>query len=95
VLGVLSVALLAACFVWAHHWGALTDTLVAGWALATLASLVVSIQFLRDKTVWSTYGSHRLARIGLAGGVISVVALVVAGIASAAGVDVAGACGGG
>jgi hypothetical protein len=95
VLGLLSVALLAASFVWAHHWGTLTDTLVAAWAVATLASLVVSIQFLRDKTVWATYGSHRLARIGLAGGLISVATLVLAGIASAAGFDVSGACGGG
>jgi predicted membrane protein len=95
VLGLLSVALLAASFVWAHHWGTLTDTLVAAWAVATLASLVVSIGFLRDKTVWATYGSHRLAKIGLAGGLISVVALVLASIASAAGLDPAGACGGG
>jgi hypothetical protein len=95
VLGVLSVALLAASFVWAHHWGTLADTLVAAWAAATLAALVVSIRFLRDKTVWSTYGSHRLAKIGLAGGLVSVTALVVAGIASAAGFDPAGACGGG
>jgi hypothetical protein len=95
VLGVLSVALLAASFVWAHHWGALADTLVVAWALATLASLVVSIRFLRDTTVWSTYGSHRLAKIGLAGGLISVAALVLAGIASAAGFNATGACGGG
>jgi hypothetical protein len=95
VLGLLSVALLAASFVWAHHWGALADTLVAVWALATLAALLVSIRFLRDKTVWATYGSQRLAKIGLAGGLISVAALVLAGIASAAGLDPAGACGGG
>ena len=95
MLGILSVALLAASFVWAHHWGTLADTLVIAWALATLGALVVSIQFFRNKTVWSTYGSHRLARIGLAGGLISVAALVVAGIASAAGFNPTGACGGG
>ena len=95
MLGILSVSLLAASFVWAHHWGPLADTLVIAWALATLGALVVSIQFLRNKTVWSTYGSHRLARIGLAGGLISVAALVVAGIASAAGFNPTGACGGG
>jgi hypothetical protein len=95
VLGVLSVALLAASFVWAHHWGTVADTLVAAWALATLGSLVVSIRFLRDKAVWSTYGSQRLVKLGLAGGLISVAALVLAGIASAAGVNVSGACGGG
>lgn len=95
MLGVLSVALLAASFVWAHHWGTLADTLVAAWAAATLGSLVVSIQFLRNKTLWSTYGSQRLAKIGFAGGLISVAALVVAGIASAAGLNPTGACGGG
>lgn len=95
MLGVLSVALLAASFVWAHHWGALADTLVIAWALATLGALVVSIQFLRNKTVWSTYGSHRLAKIGLTSGLISVAALVLAGIASAAGFNATGACGGG
>jgi len=68
---------------------------VAAWAVTTLAALVVSIRFLRDRTVWSTYGSHRLARIGLAGGLISVAALLVAGIASAAGFNHTGACGGG
>jgi len=95
VLGVLSVALLAASFVWAHHWGTLADTLVAAWAVATLGALVVSIQFLRNKTVWSTYGSHRLAKIGLAGGLVSLAALLLAGIASAAGLNPTGACGGG
>ena len=95
MLGVLSVTLLGASFVWAHHWGTLADTLVVTWAAATLASLVVSIQFLRDRTVWSTYGSHRLAKIGLAGGLISVAALVLAGIASAAGLNPTGVCGGG
>jgi hypothetical protein len=63
--------------------------------VATLASLVVSIQFLRNETLWSTYGSRRLAKIGLAGGLVSVAALVVAGIASAAGLNPTGACGGG
>ena len=95
MLGVLSVALLAASFVWAHHWGPLADTIVIAWAVATLGSLVVSIQFLRDKVVWSTYGSQRLAKIGLAGGLISVAALVLAGVASAAGINPTGVCGGG
>lgn len=95
MFGVLSVALLAASFVWAHHWGTLADALVVAWALATLGALIVSIQFLRNETVWSTYGSHRLAKIGLAGGLVSVAALVLAGIASAAGFNPTGACGGG
>lgn len=89
------MALLAASFVWAHHWGTVADTLVIAWALATLGSLVVSIQFLRDKEAWFTYGSHRFVRIGLAGGLISVAALVLVGIASAAGINPTGVCGGG
>ena len=41
-LGVLSVVLLGASFVWAQHWGFLADALVAGWAVATLGALVLS-----------------------------------------------------
>jgi len=67
-LGVLSVALLGASFVWAHHWGAQADTLVAAWAVATIGSLVASIWLLRDEMVWPTRLALRLAKIGLAGG---------------------------
>lgn len=95
MLGLLSVALLGASVVWAHHWGTLTDTLVIAWAAATLGSLVLSVRFLRDRTTWATYGSHRLVKVGLAGGLISVAALVLAGVASAAGINPTGACGGG
>lgn len=95
MLGALSLVLLAASFVWAHHWGTLADTRVAAWAVATFGSRVVSIRFLRDRTTWATHGSHRLVKIGLAGGLISVAALILAGIASAAGLNPTGACGGG
>ena len=95
VLGILSVALLGASLVWAHHWGQLADSIVAAWAVATIGSLVVSIQFLRDDRLWPTRFALRLGKIGLAGGLVSITALVVAGIASAAGVNPAGACGGG
>ncbi len=94
-LGVLSVALLGASFVWAHHWGAQADTLVAAWAVATIGSLVASIWLLRDDMVWPTRLALRLAKIGLAGGVVSIAALALAGIVYAAGVDPTGACGGG
>jgi hypothetical protein len=95
VLGVLSVVLLGASLQWAHHWGPLADAIVIGWAVATLGSLVVSIQFFRDKLIWSTHGWRRLAKIGLAGGIISVIALVLAGAVWAAGINPTGACGGG
>lgn len=94
-LGLLSVALLGASLRWAHHWGPLADTIVAAWVVATVGSLVFSIALLTSNVTWLTYAGRRLAKIGLAGGVISVLALGLAGIANAAGVNVSGACGGG
>ena len=44
VLGIASVALLAAALRWAHHWGVLADLIVASWAAATLGALVVSLR---------------------------------------------------
>ena len=88
VLGIASVTLLAASLRWAHHWGGLADLIVAGWAAATLAALVLSLR--------GTDGpGRRAALFGLALAGVSVVALVMAGIAAAAGADPAGACGGG
>ena len=87
--------LLAASFVWAHHWGVQADTLVAAWAVATTGSLVASIWMLRDDLVWPTRLAVHLAKIGLTGGIVSIAALVLAGAAWAAGMDPAGACGGG
>lgn len=88
VLGIASVALLAAALRWAHHWGALADLIVASWVAATLGALVVSLR--------STDGpGRRAALLGLALAGVSVAALVIAGIAAAAGEDPAGACGGG
>jgi hypothetical protein len=88
VLGIASVALLAAALRWAHHWGAVADLTVASWAAATLGALVVSLR--------STAGpGRRAALFGLALAGVSVAALFVAGIAAAACADPAGACGGG
>jgi hypothetical protein len=67
--------LLGASFVWAHHWGFLADALVAGWAVATLGALVLSIRALWLKD--SSRLAQRLAMIGLAGGIVSVAALVL------------------
>ncbi|MGH3138667.1 MAG: hypothetical protein ACRDQE_02955 [Gaiellales bacterium] len=36
--GIASIALLAAALVYAHHWGAVADAIVTGWAAATLTS---------------------------------------------------------
>jgi glutaminase len=87
--------LLGASFVWAHHWGVLADTLVAAWAAATLAALVISTGLLRSQDVWLAFTYKRLAKIGLAGGIVSIVALVLAGAVWAAGINPTGVCGGG
>jgi len=90
VLGVASAALLSSALAWAHHWGLLADSIVATWAVVSVAALVVS--------TWSlvtTRASRRLAKLGLALALVSLLALALAGLLFAAGLDVAGACGGG
>jgi hypothetical protein len=86
----LSVALLLASFRWAHHWGLVADTIVASWALATIGAPFVSIWSLN-----TSRASRRFAKTGIVLVLMSFVALTVVGVVSAAGVDVAGACGGG
>jgi hypothetical protein len=88
--GLVSIALLGASLRWAHHWGPRADAIVVGWALATIGALAVSIPLLG-----ATIIGKRLAKIGLVGGLVSVGAVVLAGGLYAAGIDVAGACGGG
>jgi hypothetical protein len=82
VLGVLSVALLGASF-------------VVAWAVATLGALGVSTQVLRSYELWPTRLAIRLAQVGLVGGIVSIGALVLSGIAYAAGINPTGVCGGG
>ncbi len=91
ILGLLSLALLAACFRWAHHWGVRADTLVACWGAATLGALAFSLR----AACATNRGTLRWAKLGLWLVAVSFAALVVAGIAAAAGMDPAGACGGG
>jgi len=89
-LGLASAALLSASLQWAHHWGVVADSIVAAWAVATAAALGVP--------VWSlltTRASRRLAKLGLALASLSLLALALAGLLFAAGLDPAGACGGG
>jgi uncharacterized membrane protein YraQ (UPF0718 family) len=88
LLGAASVLLLAAAFRWAHHWGFVADSIVLAWAVATLGGLVVSLRSLAPGP------GRRAALVGLALVGVSVGALVVTGIAMAAGADPAGACGG-
>jgi hypothetical protein len=89
-LGLVSLALLLASLRWAHHWGPQTDTLVASWGLATISAFLVSVWSLRTSLV-----SRRLAFMGFALALLSVLALPVVAALYAAGVDVAEACGGG
>jgi hypothetical protein len=94
VSGLLSLALLAASIRWAHHWGVRADLLVACWAAVVLGTLWFSGRSVRASCD-EGQGTPTLAKLGfwLAG--VSLAALVVAGIAAAAGMDPAGACGGG
>jgi uncharacterized membrane protein YraQ (UPF0718 family) len=89
LLGIASLVLLVASFRWAHHWGPLADSLVAGWIVATLAALVVSLNTRAPGP------GRRAALFGLALVGLSFLTLIVTGIAMAAGADPAGACGGG
>jgi hypothetical protein len=58
-------------------------------------ALVMSTVLLRSETMWLAFAYKRLAKIGLAGGTVSIAALVVAGGVWAAGINPTGACGGG
>jgi len=82
--------LLGASLRWAHHWGPRADAIVVAWAFATVGALAVSIPLLG-----ATIIGKRLAKVGLAGGLLSLGALILAGGLYAVGINVAGACGGG
>jgi hypothetical protein len=75
---------------WAHHWGPLSGAIVAAWALATIAALVVSVWSLR-----TSRASQRFALVGLALPLVSLLALTLVGVLYAAGANVSSACGGG
>ena len=88
--GVASIALLVAAIVFAHHWGIVTVTIVAGWVGATLASA---------RGVWMLSfragGAARIAvRVAGAAVLASLAILVLAGVVWATGGDPA-SCGGG
>jgi hypothetical protein len=90
-VGAASAVLLAASLRWAHHWGFLTVTLVAAWAIATLVALGLTVFALRGSG-----GSRRVAKFGLALALLSVAAVFLAGAAAAAGMsDDLPDCGGG
>jgi hypothetical protein len=89
-VGGLSLVLLGASIAWAHHWDARADALVVGWGVSTLAALVLSVLGLRGLR-----GAKGFAAYGLLFGIVSILALALAGVAYAAGMDPGAACGGG
>jgi hypothetical protein len=89
-VGALSLALLGASIAWAHHWNARADTLVTGWGASTIAALVLSSLGLRGPRRAKGFAAY-----GLLFGIVSVLALALAGAAYAGGMDPGGACGGG
>ena len=90
VAGLASAILLGASIRWAHHWGPLALALVSLWVAALVVALAASIAALVRGS-----GSRRLAKSGFALALVSVLALVIAGLALAAGGDPSAACGGG
>jgi hypothetical protein len=92
--GLLSLALLAASIAWVHHWGVRSDLLVACWGGTTVAALWFSARAWRDSLA-AFEAPPVLAKLGIGLAAVSLLALALAGIAAAAGMDPAGACGGG
>jgi hypothetical protein len=89
-VGAVSLVLLGASIAWAHHWTARADALVAGWSVSTLFALVLSSLGLRGPRRAKGFAAY-----GLLFGIVSVLALALAGAAYAAGMDPVAACGGG
>lgn len=90
LLGVGSAALLGAAVRWAHHWGVVADSLVAAWAFTTIGALTMSVWSLRTSAA-----GRRLAKLAVSLAGASLLALCLAGLLYAAGINAAGACGGG
>ncbi len=92
LFGVASALLLAASMRWAHHWGPVSEAIVAACAVSTIAAFATS--------VWARRADRgaRSAKLGLTLALVSVAALIIAGLAFAAGGaggDPGRACGGG
>ena len=87
------MALLAAALVFAHHWGALADTIVTSWAAATLTS-AAGVWFLAHRRELSDQ-SWRAVRIAGAAVLATLGVLTLAGVVWATGGDPSGYCSGG
>jgi hypothetical protein len=78
------------CFIWAHHWGPLADTIVTGWLVAWPSAMVVSGLALSKKDA-----GRNFARVGLVRSIVSLVILLTVCIALGFGADPSSFCGGG
>jgi len=89
-LGLASAGLLYAAFSWAHHWNSEAISIVAAWGLTTVLALSISVWSLLTRRT-----ARRLAKLGVCLAGVSLLALAVAGLALAAGINMGGGCGGG
>ena len=88
--GLVSVVVLGAAIRFAHHWNPVSLAIVTAWGASTLVAFGASARAVARATK-----SRRIAKWGLTLCSISLLALVITGIAFAAGSDPTGACGGG
>jgi hypothetical protein len=89
-LGLASAALLYAAFKWAHHLNLEAVSIVFAWSLTTVLALSISAWSLRTRRA-----ARRFAKLGICLAAVSLLALAFAGLALAAGMNMAGGCGGG
>jgi hypothetical protein len=89
-LGLASAGLLYAAFKWAHHWNPVAVSIVSAWGLTTLLALSTSVWALLTRRA-----ARRVAKVGVCLAGVSLLALALAGIALAAGINMGGGCGGG
>ena len=90
MLGLASAVLLYAAFRWAHHVNPEAVSIVCAWGLTTVLALSISAWSLRTRRA-----ARRLAKLGICLAAVSLLALAFAGVALAAGMNMAGGCGGG
>jgi len=88
--GCVSVMALSASFIWAHHWGPLSDTIVVTWVVTTLAALILGLRSLRPRAPGRLLAILALGCVSQSG-----LAVIYTGFAFATGIDPVGACGGG
>jgi hypothetical protein len=89
-LGLVSIILLGASFLWAHHRGPLAYTIVGTWIVSTLGALILGVRSLGPRSPGRAF-----ALIALWCVVLSALALLSTGVALGAGYDPVGGCGGG